>query len=209
MRYLITGGAGFIGSHLCDRLLQGEGNYVFVVDDLSTGSIKNIIHNKDNPRFQYVIDTIMHKAVLAELVDQVDIIFHLAASVGVRLIIEAPVSTIETNIKGTENVLELAAKKRKKVIAVIGGGQPSPEETRLAEEIGRELAKRGAILVCGGLGGVMEAACRGASSEDGVTIVNKEKCLSIKGPSSDSSESILGEIGVSFASKILESFIWD
>ena len=116
MKYLITGGAGFIGSHLCDRLLQDEENYVFVVDDLSTGSIKNIIHNKDNPRFQYVIDTIMHKAVLAELVDQVDIIFHLAASVGVRLIIEAPVATIETNIKGTENVLELAAKKRKKVI---------------------------------------------------------------------------------------------
>ncbi len=116
MKYLITGGAGFIGSHLCDELLRNRKNQTFVIDDLSTGSIENIIHNKKNPRFHYTIDSIMHKPVLAELIDQVDIIFHLAASVGVRLIIESPVATIENNIKGTENVLELAAKKSKKVI---------------------------------------------------------------------------------------------
>ena len=115
-KYLVTGGAGFIGSHLCEKLLEDERNHVFIIDDLSTGSIENIIHIREHPRFTYAIDTIMNKAVLAELVDQVDIIFHLAASVGVRLIIESPVKTIENNIKGTENVLQLAAKKKKKVI---------------------------------------------------------------------------------------------
>ena len=116
MKYLITGGAGFIGSHLCDALLEDNENRIFVIDDLSTGSIENIIHHKDDPRFSYTIDTILNKPVLAELVDMVDVVFHLAASVGVRLIIESPVATIENNIKGTENVLELAAKKHKKVI---------------------------------------------------------------------------------------------
>jgi len=113
---LITGGAGFIGSHLCEKLLEDDRNHVFIIDDLSTGSIDNIIHIREHPRFAYTIDSIMNRAVLAELVDQVDIIFHLAASVGVRLIIESPVKTIENNIKGTENVLQLAAKKKKKVI---------------------------------------------------------------------------------------------
>ncbi len=115
MRALITGGAGFIGSHLAEELLS-RGDEVVVIDDLSTGSIQNIEGLKSHPRFRYVIDTIMHRPVMAELVDSATVIFHLAASVGVRLIIESPVRTIETNIRGTEIVLELAAKKRKKVL---------------------------------------------------------------------------------------------
>jgi UDP-glucose 4-epimerase len=115
MNYLITGGAGFIGSHLAEALLQ-RGMDVAVIDDLSTGSILNIEHLKGNPNFHYVLDTMMHRAVLMEMVDRADVIVHLAAAVGVRLIVESPVRTIETNIKGTELVLELAAKKKKKVM---------------------------------------------------------------------------------------------
>jgi UDP-glucose 4-epimerase len=115
MHYLITGGAGFIGSHLAETLLASGVN-VTIIDDLSTGSILNIDHLKSNSRFEYVLDTVMHRAVLSELVDRADIIVHLAAAVGVRLIVESPVRTIETNIKGTELVLELASKKKKKVI---------------------------------------------------------------------------------------------
>jgi UDP-glucose 4-epimerase len=115
MNYLITGGAGFIGSHLAETLLT-SGIDVAVIDDLSTGSILNIEHLKPNPRFQYVLDTMMNRAVLTEMVDRADVIVHLAAAVGVRLIVESPVRTIETNIKGTELVLELASKKKKKVI---------------------------------------------------------------------------------------------
>jgi len=115
MNYLITGGAGFIGSHLAEALLE-RGSDVSVIDDLSTGSILNIEHLKPNPQFQYVLDTMMNKAVLIEMVDRADVIVHLAAAVGVRLIVESPVRTIETNIKGTELVLELASKKKKKVI---------------------------------------------------------------------------------------------
>ncbi len=115
MRYLLTGGAGFVGSHLAEFLL-GEGHEVFVIDDLSTGSIRNIEHLKPHSRFHYVIDTITNVPLTAELVDQVDIIYHLAASVGVRLIVESPVRTIETNIKGTEIVLELANKKKKRTV---------------------------------------------------------------------------------------------
>jgi UDP-glucose 4-epimerase len=115
MNYLITGGAGFIGSHLAEALLA-RGTDVAIIDDLSTGSILNIEHLKPNPRFQYVLDTMMNRAVLTELVDRADVIVHLAAAVGVRLIVESPVRTIETNIKGTELVLELASKKKKKVI---------------------------------------------------------------------------------------------
>ena len=112
---LITGGVGFIGSHLAEALLEA-GYEVFVIDDLSTGTIENIDHLKISGRFHYVIDSIMNTPVLAELVDRCDIIFHLAAAVGVRLIVESPIRTIETNIKGTEIVLELANKKKKKVI---------------------------------------------------------------------------------------------
>ena len=117
MKYLITGGAGFIGSHLAEELLQ-RGEMVSIIDDLSTGSIVNIEHLKSKRGFQYVIDTIMNKSLMAELIDSADIIFHLAAAVGVRLIIESPIRTIETNVKGTEIVLELASKKNKKVILV-------------------------------------------------------------------------------------------
>ena len=110
MRVLITGGAGFIGSHLSEAYLQ-RGDEVFVIDDLSTGSIENIRHLKDHPSFHYTIDSIHNQPVTAELVDQCDVIFHLAAAVGVKLIVESPVRTIENNVHGTEVVLSLANKK--------------------------------------------------------------------------------------------------
>jgi UDP-glucose 4-epimerase len=115
MRVLITGGAGFIGSHLADALLA-RGDEVFVLDDLSTGSIDNIRHLRAHPRFHYTIESIHHAATVAELVDQCDLVFHLAAAVGVRLIVESPVRTIETNVHGTEVVLAQANKKKKKVL---------------------------------------------------------------------------------------------
>src|ERR1043165_9041107 len=100
LRVLITGGAGFIGSHLSDAYLK-QGDEVFVIDDLSTGSIENIRHLKENPRFHYTIETVHNQPVTAELVDQCDVVFHLAAAVGVKLIVESPVRTIETNVRGT------------------------------------------------------------------------------------------------------------
>ncbi|TDI15013.1 MAG: NAD-dependent epimerase/dehydratase family protein, partial [Acidobacteria bacterium] len=115
MKVLITGGTGFIGSHLSEYLLE-QNHQVFVIDDLSTGAIENILHLKANPNFHYTIDTIMNVPVTAELVDRCDVVFHLAAAVGVKLIVESPVRTIETNIKGTEIILELADKKKKKVV---------------------------------------------------------------------------------------------
>src|SRR5437867_3595193 len=115
MRVLITGGAGFIGSHLGEKLLEC-GHSVIALDDLSTGSFCNIAHLKGKAGFQYVIDSIMNKRLLAELVDEADVVFHLAAAVGVRLIVESPVNTLHTNVHGTELVLEMATKKRKKVI---------------------------------------------------------------------------------------------
>src|SRR6202045_3980295 len=114
MRVLITGGAGFIGSHLTEALLS-RGDEVLILDDLSTGSSENIRHLKNIPKLNYWIDSVMNKALLAELVDESDLVVHLAAAVGVRLIVESPVRTIETNIKGTELVLEAARKKKKKV----------------------------------------------------------------------------------------------
>ncbi|MBI4054733.1 MAG: GDP-mannose 4,6-dehydratase [Elusimicrobia bacterium] len=130
MHTLITGGAGFIGSHLAEALLE-KGRRVTVIDDLSTGSIHNIEPLKNNKNFKYVIDTIMNKPLLSELVDAADVVFHLAAAVGVKLIVESPVRTIETNIKGTELVLECANKKKKKVIVastseVYGKGNHTP-----------------------------------------------------------------------------------
>ena len=115
MSVLITGGAGFIGSHLAERLLA-RGDWVTIIDDLSTGSIDNFRHLKGYANFTYHIDTIVNRRLMAELVDECDVVYHLAAAVGVRLIVESPVNTIETNINGTEIVLSLAAKKRKRVI---------------------------------------------------------------------------------------------
>jgi UDP-glucose 4-epimerase len=115
MKALITGGAGFVGSHLAEALLA-QGDEVHVLDNLSTGSIENIEHLKTNPRFRYVIESVMNEPVAAELVDRVDVVFHLAAAVGVRLIVESPVNTIETNVHGTEMLLKLANKKKKKVL---------------------------------------------------------------------------------------------
>jgi len=115
MRTLLTGGAGFVGSHLADALLE-RGHSVTVVDDLSTGSMANIAHLKGRPGFAYVIDTIMKEAVTAELVDGADVVFHLAAAVGVKRIIESPVQTIETNVRGTEIVLAEAHKKSRLVV---------------------------------------------------------------------------------------------
>jgi UDP-glucose 4-epimerase len=114
LRYLITGGAGFIGSHLADELLA-RGHRVHALDDLSTGSIWNIRHLKDHPRFGYTIDSCVNGPLLAELIDEADGVFHLAAAVGVRLIVESPVQTIETNVHGTEIVLRHASKKRRPV----------------------------------------------------------------------------------------------
>ena len=115
MRVLITGGAGFIGSHLADAYLQ-RGDEVLVIDDLSTGTIDNIQHLKSNPKFHYTIDSVHNQPITAELVDQCDLVFHLAAAVGVKLIVESPVRTIETNVLGTEVVLALANKKQKRVL---------------------------------------------------------------------------------------------
>ena len=115
MKYLITGGAGFVGSHLSDALLQ-RGDEVEIIDDLSTGSIRNIAHLRGNPHFTYHIGSMLNAPLLAELVDDADAIFHLAAAVGVQLIVESPVRTIETNIRCTELLLELALKKKKKVL---------------------------------------------------------------------------------------------
>ena len=116
MRALITGGAGFIGSHLADSLIR-RGQEVTILDDLSTGSVDNIRHLKPHPRFHYVFDELQNRHLLAELVDECDVIFHLAAAVGVRLIVESPVRTIETNVNGTQLVLEAASKKKKLVFA--------------------------------------------------------------------------------------------
>ncbi len=115
MRALLTGGAGFVGSHLAEALLS-RGHSVQVIDDLSTGSINNIVHLKERPGFEYVIDTMMNEWLIAELIDRADVVFHLAAAVGVKLIVQAPVRTIETNVHGTEVVLKHASKKGRLVV---------------------------------------------------------------------------------------------
>jgi len=130
MRYLITGGAGFIGSHLADELLRRD-HQVHVLDDLSTGSIENIRHLKDRAGFTYTIESAMEAPLVAELVDEADIIYHLAAAVGVELIVESPVRTIETNVHCTEVLLTQANKKKKPVFIastseVYGKGEKLP-----------------------------------------------------------------------------------
>lgn len=115
MRILVTGGAGFIGSHLCERLL-GDGHHVDVIDDLSTGSTENIHPLMSNEKFTFIHDTILNRMMMYTLIDKSDMIYHLAGAVGVQLIVDEPVRTIETNIRGTEVVLETAQKFRKKVL---------------------------------------------------------------------------------------------
>jgi UDP-glucose 4-epimerase len=114
VRALITGGAGFVGSHLAEHLLE-TGHEVLILDNLSTGAIDNITHLKGTPGFSYTIDSVTNEPVLAELIDRSDVVFHLAAAVGVKLIVEQPVHTIETNVHGTEVVLKHANKKKKLV----------------------------------------------------------------------------------------------
>ena len=115
MRALITGGAGFIGSHLSETMLA-QGHDVLILDNLSTGSIDNIAHLKGRPGFEYFIDSVNNEPLLAELIDRSDVVFHFAAAVGVKLIVEQPVHTIETNVHGTEVVLKHANKKKKLVV---------------------------------------------------------------------------------------------
>jgi UDP-glucose 4-epimerase len=115
VRYLITGGAGFIGSHLAERLLS-RGDRVVLLDNLSTGSMENVRHLKSSDRLQYHLDNIENRQLLAELVDDADVVVHLAAAVGVKLIVESPVRTIETNVNGTQMILEAACKKKKLVL---------------------------------------------------------------------------------------------
>jgi len=115
LRYLITGGAGFIGSHLAERLLS-RGDRVILLDNLSTGSMENVRHLKSSAQMEYHLDDIENRQLVAELVDDADVIVHLAAAVGVKLIVESPVRTIETNVNGTQRILEAACKKRKLVL---------------------------------------------------------------------------------------------
>ena len=140
-KYLITGGAGFIGSHLADALLD-RGKQVTIIDDLSTGRLENIAGIKNHPNFRYAIDTITNEVVMDRLVSECDIIIHLAAAVGVRLIVEKPVHTIETNVMGTEAVLQAARRYQAKVLVastseVYGKGNnvPFSEDPDLEDRI--------------------------------------------------------------------------
>jgi UDP-glucose 4-epimerase len=115
MHWLITGGAGFIGSHLVEALIE-KGNRVTALDDLSTGSARNLASIRTHSKFRLVVDTVSNVPVVTELVDNADVVVHLAAAVGVKLIVESPVRTIEVNVHGTEVVLNAAAKKGRRVL---------------------------------------------------------------------------------------------
>jgi UDP-glucose 4-epimerase len=115
VKALVTGGAGFIGSHLSELLLA-EGCEVWALDDLSTGSLANVEHMRDRPEFHLVVDTVLSRTVVNELVNKVDVVYHLAAAVGVRLIVERPVHTIVTNLEGSEIVLDHCARFGKRVL---------------------------------------------------------------------------------------------
>lgn len=117
MRALITGGAGFIGSHLAERLLN-DNNEVIIVDNLSTGSMDNIEHLKANPKFTFHIDTIMNESLMRRLIKKSDIVYHMAAAVGVKYIIDNPLESIEINVRGTEIVLKLANELGKKKVLI-------------------------------------------------------------------------------------------
>ena len=114
-RALVTGGAGFIGSHLCEALLA-RGHEVYVLDDLSTGGIENVVHLLERPDFHLVVDSVTNEAVVNSLVHRCDVVWHLAAAVGVRLVVEQPVRTLLTNVRGTEVVLELCARFGRRAI---------------------------------------------------------------------------------------------
>jgi nucleoside-diphosphate-sugar epimerase len=115
MKALITGGAGFIGSHLSELLLE-TGNEVWALDDLSTGNLDNVQHLRDNPDYHLVVDSVLSESVVNELVYKCDVVYHLAAAVGVRLIVERPVHTMVTNVQGTETVLEFCSRFGKRVL---------------------------------------------------------------------------------------------
>jgi UDP-glucose 4-epimerase len=115
MKALITGGAGFIGSHLSELLLE-SGTEVWALDDLSTGNLDNVQHLRDNPDYHLVVDSVLSESVVNELVYKCDVVYHLAAAVGVRLIVERPVHTMVTNVQGTETVLEFCSRFGKRVL---------------------------------------------------------------------------------------------
>jgi nucleoside-diphosphate-sugar epimerase len=135
---LVTGGAGFIGSHLCELLLE-SGSEVFALDDLSTGSERNIFHLTDRPGFHLVVDSVLSPSVVSELVHRCDVVYHLAAVVGVRLIVEQPGHTLLTNVQGTENVLEYCSRFGKRVLVASSSEVygDHPEESSLEEDARR------------------------------------------------------------------------
>jgi UDP-glucose 4-epimerase len=142
MKNLITGGAGFIGSHLAEELLR-KGEDVAVIDNLSTGSIDNIARFKATPRFSFHLDTVMNQALMKRLIKKCDVVYHMAAAVGVKYIIDNPLESIETNVKGTEIVLELANTNGKKKVIVASTseiyGKDRPGKRRFAEDDDRVL----------------------------------------------------------------------
>ncbi|HVD24428.1 MAG TPA: NAD-dependent epimerase/dehydratase family protein [Gaiellaceae bacterium] len=136
---LVTGGAGFIGSHLSERLLA-EGWEVYALDDLSTGSDANVFHLSQDPRFHLSVESVLSSSVVSELVHRCDAVFHLAAAVGVRLIVERPGHTLLTNVRGTENVLEYASRFGKPVLVASSSevyGDHRAEDLPLAENARR------------------------------------------------------------------------